>query len=116
MKYAIASKGYTLADAVDNRFGRCEYIVTYEPESRAMEFLPNPFREHDEGVGPMLVDLVHSKGVEKIVSGSFGIKIKSLLDSKRIQMIIPNKAGITVGDIIATIQLKEKQEKRPDEL
>jgi predicted Fe-Mo cluster-binding NifX family protein len=109
MKYAITSKGYTLGDLVDKRFGRCEYIVTFESESRAIEFLPNPFRENDEGVGPMVVDLVHSKGVEKIVSGSFGIKIKSMLDSKRIQMIIPNKPGITVGDIIATIQLRKNQ-------
>jgi predicted Fe-Mo cluster-binding NifX family protein len=116
MKYAITSKGYTLEDDVDKRFGRCEYIVTYEQESRAMVILPNPFRENDEGVGLMLVDLVHSKGVEKIVSGSFGIKIKSLLDSKRIQMIIPNRPGITVGDIIATIQRRNNQEKYPDSL
>ena len=107
MKYAITSKGYTLEDAVDKRFGRCEYIVTYETDSKTMEFFPNPFREKDEGVGPMLVDLVHSKGVEKIVSGSFGIKIKSLLDSKHIQMIIPNRPGITVGEIIETIQRRE---------
>jgi predicted Fe-Mo cluster-binding NifX family protein len=83
--------------------------VTFESESRAIEFLPNPFRENDEGVGPMLVDLLHSRGVEKIVSGSFGIKIKSLLDSKRIQMIVPNKPEIAVGDIINTIQLRKNQ-------
>jgi predicted Fe-Mo cluster-binding NifX family protein len=116
MKFAITSKGYTLEDKVDKRFGRCDYIVIYDTGNRSMEFLPNPFRENDEGVGPMLVDLVHSRGVEKIISGSFGIKIKPLLDSKRIQMIIPNKPGISVGDIIATIQFRWNQEKRHDSL
>jgi predicted Fe-Mo cluster-binding NifX family protein len=103
MKYAITSTGITLDDAVASQFGRCPYIVTYETESKAIEFMPNPYREKEEGVGPLLVELISSKRVSKIVSGSFGIKIKPLLDSKKIQMIIPNKPGITVGGIIGFI-------------
>jgi predicted Fe-Mo cluster-binding NifX family protein len=103
MKYAITSSGYTLESPVENRFGRCAYIVTYDTESKVMEFIPNPFKEDEEDVGPQLVELVLSREVEKIVSGSFGIKIKPLLDSRRVQMIIPMRQGVTVGEIITSI-------------
>ncbi len=104
MKFAITSSGKSLDSRIDSHFGRCEYIVIYDPETGGWEFIPNPYKEMDEGVGPLLVEMLYGKGIQKIVSGSFGIKIKDLMDSYHIQMIIPNSDNITVASIIKMIE------------
>jgi len=103
MKYAITSRGKSLEAMIDAHFGRCEYIVIYDLDTGGWEFIPNPFKQLDEGVGPMLVEMLHEKGVDKVVSACFGIKIKELMDSKHMQMIIPKNPEITVSSIIHMI-------------
>ena len=104
MKYAITSRGKSLEARIDKHFGRCEYVVIYDPGTGGWEFIPNPFKELDEGVGPLLVEMLHEKGIKRIVSGSFGINIKDLIDSKHIQMIIPKDDSVTVSTIIEMIK------------
>jgi predicted Fe-Mo cluster-binding NifX family protein len=103
MKYAITSTGDSVDALLDQRFGRCAWLVIYDAESRAKEFIPNPYREEETEVGPRVVELVDDRGVKRIISGSFGIRIKSLLDSKKIQMIIPGEEAVTVETLIQMI-------------
>jgi predicted Fe-Mo cluster-binding NifX family protein len=103
MKYAITSQGKSLEARIDSHFGRCKYIVIYDRETLGWEFIPNPFEQLDEGVGPMMVEMLHKKGISKVISGSFGIKIKELMDSKHMQMIIPQNDEITVSTVIEMI-------------
>ncbi len=100
MKIAITSTGNELNSLMDKRFGRCGYFVIYDKESGAVEFLPNPNREAEEGAGPASVQLVAARGVSQIVSGEFGMKIKSLLDSLKIRMIALNEGQKTIKEII----------------
>jgi len=100
MKIAITSKGNTPEAKLDERFGRCSYFVIYDTETKGTEFLPNPNKDAREGAGPASVQLVASRNVEQIISGEFGIKIKSLLDSLRIQMIVIKDTEKTVSEII----------------
>ncbi|HBB91661.1 MAG TPA: hypothetical protein DC042_08055 [Bacteroidales bacterium] len=100
MKIAITSTGNTLESTLDMNFGRCEYFVVYDTESRTMEYIPNPNKEAAEGAGTASVHLIASRSVNKIVSGEFGLKIKPLLDSLRIQMIVLNDPKKTIGEII----------------
>lgn len=100
MKVAITSTGNTLESTIDQRFGRCAYFVVYDTENNAMEFIPNPNKEAEEGAGPASVQLVASRNVNKIVSGEFGIKIKPLLDSLKIQMIVLKEPEKKIKDII----------------
>lgn len=88
MKVAITSTGNSLDSTLDERFGRCSYFVIYDTESKSTEFIPNPNKEAENGAGPASVQLVASRNVSKIVSGEFGMKIKSLVDSLKIQMIV----------------------------
>lgn len=103
MKYAITSRGESPDDYIDIQFGRCAYIVLYEPATGGWECIPNPYKDLDEHVGPKLVEMLSDKGVTRIVAGSFGKKIKDLMDSKKIQMIIPKSNEVTVQSIIETI-------------
>lgn len=94
MKAAITSTGNTLDSLLDQHFGRCEYFVVYDTETRSIEFLPNPYKTLEEGAGYSAVQLLATKGVNKVISGEFGLKVKPILDSRKMQMIIlkdPNK-------------------------
>ena len=100
MKIAITSTGNSLTSRLDQRFGRCAYFVIYDTESKAVEFIPNPNIATEEGAGPASVKLVASRKVNKIISGEFGMKIKSLLDSLKIQMIVLRQPEKSIDEII----------------
>jgi predicted Fe-Mo cluster-binding NifX family protein len=100
MKVVITSTGNSPDSKLDCRFGRCSYFVIFDTLTRGMEILPNPFKDAEEGAGTDSVKLLASKGAEKIISGEFGIKIKPLLDSLKIQMIILKNEEKSIQDII----------------
>ena len=100
MKVAITSTGNTLDSKLDQRFGRCTCFVIYNTETKGIEFIPNPNRDAQEGAGPASVQIVASKGVEKVISGEFGFKIKSLFDSLKIQMIVLKEPEKKISEII----------------
>jgi predicted Fe-Mo cluster-binding NifX family protein len=100
MKIVITSTGNTLVSILDERFGRCSYFVLYDNKTGGIEFLPNPNRDIDEGAGEASVKLMSERKVEKIISGEFGVKIKPLLDSLQIQMIMLKNTNNTIQDII----------------
>jgi predicted Fe-Mo cluster-binding NifX family protein len=82
------------------RFGRCGFFIIYDTEIKWVKFIPNPNKDPQEGAGPASVQLVASRNVQKIISGEFGIKIKSLLDSLKIQMIVFKEPEKTIQEII----------------
>ncbi len=100
MRIAITSTGNSLESTIDPRFGRCAYFVVYDTESKSTEFIPNPNKDVEEGAGPASVQIVASRNVNKIISGEFGMKIKSLLDSLKIQMIVINDHTKRISEII----------------
>jgi predicted Fe-Mo cluster-binding NifX family protein len=103
MKIAITSTGKTLDSTIDERFGRCSYFVLYDTDSKSTEFIPNPSKAADEGAGLSAVEFIAGRKVSKVVSGEFGIKIKSLLESKQIQMIMLKNSAKKIGEIISMI-------------
>ncbi len=106
MKTAITSTGNTLESKLDQRFGRCAYFVIYDSESSGLEFIPNHGKDSKEGAGPAAVQLVASRDVKKIISGEFGIKIKSLLDRLKIQMIVLKEPEKKISEIIEMLNKK----------
>jgi len=100
MKIAITSIGDNLESKLDQRFGRCGYFIIYDTESKTTEFIPNPNKDAQEGAGPASVQLVASRDIQKIISGEFGIKIKQLLDSLKIQMIVLKQPEKSIKEII----------------
>ena len=100
MKIAISSSGNTVESNIDASFGRCSYFVIYDLVTRSMEFLPNPNKDLEEGAGSASIQLLASRTVVKIIAGEFGIKIKPLLDSLKIQMIVIKDTNKKIGEII----------------
>lgn len=106
MKVAITSTGNTLESTLDPKFGRCAYFFIYDLEKKAMEFIPNATKDAEEGAGNAAVQFIASRNANKIISGEFGIKIKSLLDYLKIQMIVLKKPDKKIKDIIELLHHK----------
>lgn len=100
MRIAIASTGNNYESYVNKHFGHCDYFVIYDTDSKAIEFIPNPNKDLDENAGTASVQLIASKNATKIISGEFGLKIKPLLDSLKIQMIVVKNQSLKIKDII----------------
>lgn len=100
MKVAITSTGNKEDSTIDQRFGRCAYLVIYDTVSKSVEYIPNPGKDAEEDAGPVCVQLAASRDVTKIISGEFGIKIKALLDSMKVQMIMLKDPDIKINEII----------------
>lgn len=103
MKIAITATGQTVKSKMDNRFGRCSFFAIYDTELKQTEFLSNPARDNNEGAGPASVQFIASQGVNRIISGEFGGKVKDILSGLNIQMIIHGKNDITIEEIVNQI-------------
>ena len=100
MKIVITSCGNSPDAKLDSHFGRCAYFVFYDTETGGMEYLPNPYKELEAEAGSSAVNLIASRGVAKCVSGELGVKVKPLLDSLKIQMIVLRNQVKTIQEII----------------
>lgn len=108
MKIAITSTGNSLDSKLDSRFGRCAYFVIYDTDTQAVEFVPNPNKDSVEGAGPASVQVVAARRVNKVVSGEFGAKVKSLFDTLQIQLVVLNDADKSINDIIQLLDHTKK--------
>lgn len=108
MKVAIASTGNTLESNIDSSFGRCAWFIIIDTEDGGMEFIPNTNREMEEHAGRAAVELVATRNVQMIVSGEFGAKIKPLLDSMHIQMVVIKDSKKRISDVITLLNNRRK--------
>ena len=99
MKVAITSTGDSPDALVDRRFGRCHFFVVYDTLTGVSEFIPNPGIDHQEGTGVAAVNLMAEKGVQKVVSGEFGTKAKSLFDQMQVQLVSGPHESVTVRKV-----------------
>ncbi len=99
MKVAITSVGNTVDSSVDSRFGRCSFFALYDTESGNVEFVENNEKNAIEGAGPAAAQFVASFGVQKVISGEFGQKVKAIFDQLKIELIVIQDEK-TVADII----------------
>jgi predicted Fe-Mo cluster-binding NifX family protein len=104
MRTAITSTGNDTEARVDKRFGRCRYFIIYDSVFDSVEIIPNPFINAEESAGSESVKLLASKNVTRIISGEFGLKIKPILDSLKIQMIVLNEEDKKISEIIALLK------------
>lgn len=103
MRVAITSTGNNPDSSLDQRFGRCSFFVIFDTETGSIEYIPNPNKDALEGAGPASVQLLASRNIHKIISGEFGFKIKPLLDSLKIQMIVYKEDNATISRLIEMI-------------
>ena len=107
MKIAITSDGNNLDSKLDIRFGRCSFFAIYDAETKKLEFLPNPNKESMEGAGPASAQFVASEGVQKVISGEFGYKVKSVFESLQIQLVTLSETEKSIAEIIEMLDINK---------
>lgn len=86
-RICITSKGTDLSAEVDPKFGRARYFLIVDPRSMDFEVLENPNTELAHGAGIQTAQLVSSKNVGIVLTGSCGPNAQRVLQSSGIKLI-----------------------------
>ena len=98
MKVAVTSKGTTLDDSVDPRFGRCAHFVIVETDDMSFEAVANSNAAAGGGAGIQSAQLVSEKDAKVVLTGNCGPNAFRTLEAAGIQVVIG--AGGTVHEAV----------------
>ncbi len=99
MKIIVTSKGKTLDDAVDPRFGRASYFIVVDSETSDFEAHDNSQNMNaSQGAGVQAAQNVVGLGAEVVISGHFGPKAFQVLSTAGVKMF--NTNAKTVGEAV----------------
>jgi predicted Fe-Mo cluster-binding NifX family protein len=104
MKIAIASTGNTQDAKIDKHFARCSYFLIYDTVGNKYEFIENKNRTSKENAGLAAVKMMNELNVKRIISGEFGLKVKSRLDELKIQLVVITDHERKIKDIIKLLK------------
>ena len=88
MKVAVTSRGTTLDDPVDPRFGRCVNFVIVDTDDMSCEAVENSNAAAGGGAGIQSAQLVADKGVEAVLTGNCGPNAFRTLEAAGIKVVI----------------------------
>jgi predicted Fe-Mo cluster-binding NifX family protein len=108
MKIAIASTGKTASAKVDKHFARCMYFALYDTTTGDVDYMKNICRTMESNAGISVVECIRRLGVEKVISGEFGLKAKAELDKYSIQMIVITDSEKTIREIIELLKANQE--------
>ena len=100
MKIAIAATSAGADAQVDQHGARAPYYQFFDTETGLSEVLPNPVSKTERGAGPQAAAFLISRGVDKVVAGDFGPKVRAELKGNSI--ICTEMTG-TASTIIAEL-------------
>ena len=88
MKIGISSTESDFETAgVDPRFGRCNFFIIYDTETKEYKAYPNPAKEAVGGAAMRAVEFLREKGVEKVITGNVGPNAESALGAAGIELV-----------------------------
>ncbi len=88
MKVAVTSRGTTLDDQVDPRFGRCTNFVIVETDDMTCEAVENSNAAAGGGAGIQSAQLVADKDVKVVLTGNCGPNAFRTLEAAGIEVIV----------------------------
>jgi len=99
MKLCITSSGQGLDDAIDPRFGRCQYFLIVDTENMQYEVIENPAISAGGGAGTQAGQFVANKGAEVVLTGNVGPNAFNTLQAAGLKTIV-GLSGITVRQAV----------------
>jgi len=91
MKIAISSNDGKRSSQFSTRFGRCNYFLVVDSESRSWEAISNPAANAHGGAGTQVIQFLSNNGVEVIISGRYGPNAFTAIEAAGIQAYRANK-------------------------
>jgi predicted Fe-Mo cluster-binding NifX family protein len=100
MKLAISATGPETSAPIDPRFGRCEFFIIADLESKEIESYQNPGLMATGGAGIQAAQSVAEKGAEIVITGNIGPNAYSVLASADIKIVTGISPNTTVEGAI----------------
>lgn len=94
MKIIITASSGNIDQAFSPRFGRAEYFIQVDSETRDWEAFPNPANTASGGAGPQAVQFISQKGAEIVISGRYGPNAFSALAAVGIKAYIATTGSV----------------------
>jgi len=97
MLVCITAQGDSLDSEVDPRFGRCNYFIFYDTETKKYEVVPNRWKEAMGGAGTQAAQFVLEKGAKKVITGNIGPRAEAIFKLANIEVV---QASGKVSEVI----------------
>ena len=91
MKLAVSSQDGNFDTPFNARFGRCDYFVLIDTETRQWEAKSNPAATARGGAGPQAVQFLANNDVDAVVSGRFGPNAYSALEAAGVDAYVADQ-------------------------
>ncbi len=104
MKIAVSSTGPGLADPMDPRLGRCEYLLIVDPDTMAYEAIENENKTRGGGAGIQTARTIAEKGATVVLTGNCGPNAHETLTAAGIQVF----TGLT-GTVQEALDLYKRE-------
>ncbi len=88
MKLAISSTGSDLESNVDPRFGRCQYFIIYDTETKKFEAITNDAAVASGGAGIQAARIIKNKNAEVVLTGNVGPNAMNALSAANIRVAV----------------------------
>ena len=99
MKVAVTAQGQVLSSALDKRFGRAEWILVIDSDSKDCQAYSNTANLNiAQGAGIQTAKRVIDLGVAAVLTGNVGPKAFATLAAADVQIYLTT--AMTVGDAI----------------
>ena len=105
-RICVTSIGPDMEAEVDPKFGRANYFLIIDPKTSVVEVIENPNRDAAQGSGIQSAQLISSKNVGIVFTGSCGPKAGSVLQSAGIQ--VKTEVSGQVKDVLANFKTQVK--------
>jgi len=98
MKIIITATKETLDSPFNPRFGRADYFISIDSETKEWEACLNPAADARGGAGPQAVQFLDEKDAEVVISGRYGPSAFTALDAANIKAYIASDG--TVSEVL----------------
>lgn len=100
MKLVITAQESSLESQVDQRFGRCQWLILFDTKTNQWEAFENPGVRQSGGAGVAAAQFVADQKADVVMSGDFGPNAARAFSAANIEMQRFTDEIVTVQDAV----------------
>lgn len=97
MKIAITSSGNKNTSSLNPRFGRCEFFIIIDTDTKEWQAFENPAVGAHGGSGAQAAQFVANQGIKAIISGRYGPNAYTALEAAGLQAFVSTQKTVDVA-------------------